>query len=405
MIKNNNFYISFICASNDVNSVINVNYDLIIDLSKKFKKIYILNLYRLKFFNKSSKIKKTKYKLPKNVKIILFEKKKDFFKFCSFKKLICFFNLGKSFEYFRIYRYLKLIKSVNILVLNLGNFGNKTFIDFKIKFFFKSFYHYYDRSLYYFFRILTILDYFPKIDYFFQSDIDVINNIKNGLSKKIDNFFNSKKISYYRNIIKVNSKSFDYIKDKKLKSKSKKFIIYVDIPLDHPDRTTREGSVSPEMKKKFHKDLRNFLNFLSKLMKQKIIICPHPKQKNTKKMFPNFEIAKKRTIELIPNASLVIFTESSAMTTAVLLKKKNLCIQSDLMGDYLLNLSNKYINHLNLKKINIDNFDYKKKHKNFLKKLYTKNQYNKFIKNKLNADGDIKSSKRIIDILNRKYFF
>ena len=29
MIKNNNFYISFICASNDVNSVINVNYDLI----------------------------------------------------------------------------------------------------------------------------------------------------------------------------------------------------------------------------------------------------------------------------------------------------------------------------------------------------------------------------------------
>ena len=75
------------------------------------------------------------------------------------------------------------------------------------------------------------------------------------------------------------------------------------------------------------------------------------------------------------------------------------------MGDYLLNLSNKYINHLNLKKINIDNFDYKKKHKNFLKKLYTKNQYNKFIKNKLNADGDIKSSKRIIDSLNRKYFF
>ena len=140
-------------------------------------------------------------------------------------------------------------------------------------------------------------------------------------------------------------------------------------------------------------------------MKQKIIICPHPKQKNTKKTFPNFEIAKKRTIELIPNASLVIFTESSAMTTAVLLKKKILCIQSDLMGDYLLNLSNKYINHLNLKKINIDNFDYKKKHKNFLKKLYTKNQYNKFIKNKLNADGDIKSSKRIIDILNRKYFF
>ena len=145
----------------------------------------------------------------------------------------------------------------------------------------------------------------------------MINNIKNGFSNKIDNFFNTKKISYYKNIIKVNSKSFDYIKSKNIKCKSKKFIIYVDMPLDHADRTDREGSFSLAEKKKFHKNLDSFLNFLSKLLKQKIIICPHPKQKNAKKIFPNFEIAKKRTVELIPNASLIIFTESSVIASAM----------------------------------------------------------------------------------------
>ena len=75
-----------------------------------------------------------------------------------------------------------------------------------------------------------------------------------------------------------------------------------------------------------------------------------------------------------------------------------------MMGDYLLNLSNKYIKHLNLKKINIDNFNNSEKNKISLRKLYTQNQYNNFIKNKLNADGKTKSSTRIINTLKNKYF-
>lgn len=397
--------ISFICAAEDINSIVNVNYDLLIDLSKNFKDIYILNLLNLKLFNKNLKIKrKIKYKLPKNIKIISFENKNIFYKFCLNKRLICFHNLGKSLEYFSIYRCLRKINSINILVLNLGSFGNTTFIDFKLKYFFKSFHHYYDRSLYYLFRFLTIINFFPRIDYLFHSDKEVIKNIKKGLSNKLDSFFKFKKISYFKNVIKVNSKSYDYIDKYKIKNKSNKFIVYIDAPLDHLDRTMREGEVSIDKKEKFYENLRNFLKFLSKSTNQKIVICPYPKRKNSKKIFFNFEIAKKRTMELIPYASLVVFTESSAITTAVLLKKKILVIQSDMTGDYLLNLSNKYIKHLNLKKINIDNFNYSDKRKISLKKLYTQNQYNNFIKNKLNADGKIKSSTRIINTLKNKYF-
>jgi hypothetical protein len=396
--------ISFICAAEDINSIINVNYDLLVDLSKNFKNVYILNLFKLKLFNKNSKIKKKiKYKIPKNIKILSFKDKNKFYKFCKNDRIICFQNLGKSLEYFSIYRCLKKINSINILVLNLGSFGNTTFIDFKIKYFFKSFYHYYDRSLYYFFRFFTIINFFPRIDYLFHSDKDVIRSIKKGLSNKLDNFFKINKISYFKNVIKVNSKSYDYIEKNKIKNKSKKFIVYIDAPLDHLDRTMREGEVSIDKREKFYENLRNFLRFLSKSTNHKIIICPYPKRKDPKKIFFGFQIAKKRTMELIPSASLVIFTESSAITTAVLLKKKILVIQSELTGDYLLNLSNKYIKYLNLKKVNIDNFNKSRKEIS-LKKLYTRNQYSNFIKNKLNTDGKIKSSTRIINTLKNKYF-
>ena len=58
--------------------------------------------------------------------------------------------------------------------------------------------------------------------------------------------------------------------------------------------------------------------------------------------------------EMIPRAKLVIFTLSSAISLSIILKKKFFCIQSKLLGDYYTKLSNKYIDALNLKKINID---------------------------------------------------
>jgi len=405
MIETKKNVISFVCATNDINSIINVNFDLLIDLSKKFKKIYILNLFNLKLFNKKSKVvKKINYKLPKNIKIIFFKDNDNFIDFCKSKKLICFQNLGKSLEYFKIYRLLKNIDSINIIVLNLGNFGNKTFIDFNLKFFFKSFYHYYDRCLYYLFRFLTIVGYFPRIDILFHNDKEIINNLKNGISGKIDKLFGIKKISYFKELIKINSKSFDFVSQNKIKSNTKKFIAYIDTPLDHLDRTIREGKVSKIEKIKFYGNLKNFLSTLSIQTKKEILICPHPKMKKPEKIFSDFKIAKKRTIEIIPKASLIIFSLSSAMTTAVLLKKKILCIQSNLMGDYLMRLSNKYIKDLDLKKVNIDNFNSENKNKIYLKNLYNPTLYNRFIKNKLNSDGKIKSSDRIINIILKNYF-
>ena len=98
---------------------------------------------------------------------------------------------------------------------------------------------------------MTIFGYFPRIDILFHSDKEIINNLKNGISDKIDKFFGIEKVSYFRKIIKINSKSFDFVSQNKIKNNSRKFIAYIDTPLDHLDRTIREGKVSNNEKKNF----------------------------------------------------------------------------------------------------------------------------------------------------------
>ena len=107
---------------------------------------------------------------------------------------------------------------------------------------------------------------------------------------------------------------------------------------------------------------------------------------------------------MLPGAKLVLLTLSSAVLTSVLLKKKVFCIQSELLGDYLLKLSNKYVNSLNLTKINIDQKFSLKKNGIYTNSKKTIKSYNLFIKKKLNVDGLISSDKRIIQTIKENFF-
>lgn len=396
--------IGLIVATNEINTIINNNLETINSFSREFDRFYLFNFLNLKIFKKKIDRIKLKHQLPKNFIIKTFKNKKEILQFFFDKKLIGILHLGKSLEYFYIYYILKKIKSKTILVLNLGNYGNKTFIDFSFQYFFKRIFHYYDRGFYYIFRLLTIVNLFPKIDILFQSDLNLIKNIENGLSKKFDRFNKFFKISYFKKIISVNSKSFDYLIKNKVRNKKNTYILFIDTPIDHFDRTIREGTVSENDKIEYYHRLSLFLKSLSKLLKKKIIICPHPKMKNPKKFFKTFVISKKRTIEMLPGAKLVLFTLSSAVLTSVLLKKKVFCIQSELLGDYLLKLSNKYVNSLNLTKINIDQKFSLKKNGIYTNSKKTIKSYNLFIKKKLNVDGLISSDKRIIQTIKENFF-
>ena len=140
-----------------------------------------------------------------------------------------------------------------------------------------------------------------------------------------------------------------------------------------------------------------------KIIKKKVIICPHPKMMKPKKFFPNFVISKNSTISMIPNSYVVLFSLSSAISLAIYLKKNIISVQSELLGDHFKKLSNKYIRALNLTKINIDQ-EFLLQKKDIILKNQSSKFYNRFISNKLKIGGNITSDKRIYNEINKNFF-
>lgn len=359
----------YINVSDDLLKFTRINKELINHLSKNFKKIYILNLQYLRLFSKSKNfsIRKNKKLLPKNFKIIDLKNSNDFLRFSKNKKLIVIMNsLTKSLYDFRIYYLLKKIDAKLVMISNNSMFGTKIFVDIPLKSFFVGYKHFLKKGFYYVWRILTIFNIFPKIHLLLESNREFIKAFNSGISRKFESKFPFFKISLYRKIVHVNSNVFDfYLKYVKRKKKifrnDEKFILYIDSPIDSEDRISREGPVSDLVKKKFYKNLFNALNKLSLVFNKKIVISLHPNSikifDKTKKIFDNnknFIVSKKRTIDLVQKSSIVLFSISSAVLHAVILKKKILGLRSKYFGAYNLKIQEKNIKGLSCPYIDID---------------------------------------------------
>jgi len=359
----------YINISDDLMRFTRIKKDLINHLSKNFKKIYILNLQYLRLFSKSKKfsIKKNKKFLPKNFKIIDLKNSNDFLRFSKNKKLIVIVNnLTKSLYDFKIYYLLKKVDAKLVMISVNSMFGTKIFVDTPLKSFFVGYKHFLKKGFYYVWRILTIFNIFPKIHLLLESNRESIKAFNSGMSKKFENKFPFFKISLYRKIVHVNSNVFDtylkYVKrKKKIFKNKKKFILYIDSPIDSEDRISREGPVGDLIKKNFYKNLIKALNKLSLFYNKKIVISLHPNSikifDKTKKIFDNnknFIISKKRTMDLVQESSIVLFSISSAVLHAYILKKKILGLSSKYFGEYNLKIQKKNILGLGCPYIDID---------------------------------------------------
>ena len=103
-------------------------------------------------------------------------------------------------------------------------------------------------------------------------------------------------------------------------------------------------------------------------------------------------------------SDIVVYTLSSAILNAVMLKKKIINLRSKLLGDYLENINRQYVQSLGLVSFNID-----KKHnlnKNDLDFELEKSisNYENYINNKLMADGENLSFKKITDTILARFF-
>lgn len=410
----------FINLSDDLIRFVNVNKKLISSLSKEFKTVYILNLHSLRLFKKKNffSLKKNQKLLPKNFLILNIFNTKDFNKFAKNKKLIIIINsLTKSIYDFKIYYLLKKVNAKLVMISNLGMIGNKIFLETKLKNILKSYKHIFLKGFYYVWRLMTITNIFPKIDLLLESNSVSIDAFNKGLSRKFENTFPFFKISLYRKIIRINSKSFDLLYDIKknknrLKKKTTKYILYIDSPINHFDRTSREGPVDKDEIKSFYKNLFSFLNEFSIQFNKKIIISLHPdklkffnKEANLIKKNSRITISKKRTVDLIRNSEIVIFAFSSAVLNAVILKKKILGLRSKFFGTHFLKLHKKYVNEfkfpyidIDKKKINISKLKLSVKFKNSIK------TYDGYIKKKLVSDYSQVSYLQVPKIIKKTFF-
>lgn len=400
MKQKKNIY--FIVAEKNVDKIYKFNKILLSQLSKKFENIYFLNLFNLKLFTKKNFF--PNYQIDDKTFVLNFDDSKKFKEFILDKKIIAIVSLGKDPSFFFIH-YLINRKNIKlIMIMDLSQIGNKMTIDFNFKFLFSAYKHYFTKGFYYFFRFLTLINVFPKIYLLFESNLEVKSYIENSRSRKLEKIFPFN-ISYYKKIEIVNSRYFDSINLTSNKTKEEnKSIIYIDTHFDHLDRIFREGKIDKNKQNFFYDNLKDFLLKISELYEMPVKICKHPKNKSNHSFYKTFEISKNSTDKEIYGSKIAIFTLSSAILNAVLLKKSIINLRSRHLGEYMSNIGRQYVQQLGLVSFDIDR-DYK------LNKTDLDNELKESIKNysiytnkKLLADGNISPNQKIASILEQEFY-
>ena len=394
--------LGFILSLEDCEKFIKPNKELINELSKNFEKIYVINVLNLRSRVKKCKIINEHF-FPPNFECVNFDSSKQFLNFFKNKYFVGIQYLDKNPDFFKIFLLINLSKIKNVMIMNLGNFGLSRTVDFNPKNIF-AFKHYYQKGFYRLFRILTILNIFPKIDVLFESNAELINSINNGYMKKLEKKFPFLKLSYFQKIEKINSLFYDEFLKKKENLKRDNSILYVDVPIDHGDRTIREGEVSSKTKENYYKNLSKFLSNLEKIFDKNIVVGVHPSSKEVEKYFSKFHISKERTMDLIHNSEIIIVTHSSLISMMAMLNKKIISIKSKFLGKFHSNLSKRYVNSLNLcvcdidEETNLDKNDILEKVNESIN--YYEDHINKYVK----IDGDNLSTQTVVKKIKNIFF-
>ena len=248
----------------------------------------------------------------------------ELFKILRSKKFFINYCLSNKLQNFKINLILNLSRQKILTISDLGyNPKNNIYTNNQKINNFKNFFLL--RIEYFFVRILSILRVLHNIDYFFEASNFTIRSIKEGISYKISKIYPFLNFSYYKEIIKINSRH--YYKEKIMTSDN--YIVFVDSMINHEDRIMREGKIADYELEKYYQNLNNIFINLSSIYKKNIIFCIHPKNDISiiQKKFLNIKFKKFQTEKYIRKAFIVIFHESSAIIQAILLKKKNIIIK------------------------------------------------------------------------------
>lgn len=239
--------------------------------------------------------------------------------------------------------------------------------------------------------ILGNLNIIPKIDIRFYSNKLILKKI---FSSKITKFLYENKFFYTKKIIEVNSKIYDELVEKKIKSKNKYItLIDQDINYRHLIEKNKKFYDKSELAEHYNR-LNYFLSSMKKIFKKPIKVAIHPSynQEVITKYLRKYKVIKYKTYDLINDSELVINFGSSTIAHALLLNKKIITLTSKFVPN-----SEIYSKKLDLFKINIFSFKGITK-KKLLQNLGFKNiKLKNYINNYHIIDKTIPGYKKILD--------
>ncbi len=321
-------------VSADITSVIrSLNNDkfLIKEISKKNKKIKIIDLSKYSKINNRNYIKKLNNNFGNIFKLKIIKNLKDLCKLKQDKKIVFINLIPIEFNHFIVWRIIKKYNLFNVFVQNdqFRRLREQETSNKKIKKnFLKTFFNFY-----YFFRILVIINYLPKINIVFVATKEIKEQFEKSIFKNLDKFFKISLFSFFKKIKIVNIKFYE----PKPKFKSN-YICYIDTaPFDHPAlKYFSNEKINQKDRRVYYKNLIYFLKKIQKHLKKKVIICIHPKYnlKYKRSDFENLKCEIYKTEKYINESSIVLFTSTSMVVKAMILKKKIIQINSSMLPNY-----------------------------------------------------------------------
>ncbi len=373
---------------------------LIEDFLKELGVINLLDVSKILKKRNNSKEILRKYN-PKILQPDDYSELKDILR--SNRDMVYFYGISNNLEYFFINYYCAKYKIKTLLISNLGynpfnyNYLNKKKIFRNLNTFIKI------RLKIYYLRILSILGLTPKIDYFFEASEYIYKSVSNGLSSRIAKKIPILNFSYYKKIIKINSKHFDAIYYSKYKI-SEKYIVFIDGIFEHEDRIIREGKVSEESEKKYYDNLYKVLNNFKIIFDKEIIVCLHPKNNSSEKrgMFKDLKCIKYETEKYISESFVVFFHESSAILQAITQKKRIISLYGELMGNYINKRCEMYSSIFKLHKISLDDVNFDEKFDIINKLNNSVKNYDEYINKNIINDPSKSGVMQVIEFLNLK---
>mgnify|MGYP001410117248 CR=1 FL=1 len=407
---NNKKYLALIFSDVSLNKLLTLNSFLINHLCENFEKIYFINMYKLKIFTNWPFYEKefsyevdNKLKVPNNIEIFIPKNTKDFKDFMIGKELIAINKIGRFLSDLKINFLLGRhpIKQVQIHNVGFHNTSSKWLNNSFWKNFTFKLNKYYGHKLY---VLLSNFGLVPKIQIRFTSSTENIDFINKSFVKKI---LFKLKLFYVKELVLINSRSFDIFKKNKLETSEHK-IVLMDYPLhDNSGNQGNKGEfVNEATTVKHYYYLNKLVNNLSNMYNKETVVCIHPSDnlELKKKYFPNLEVVQYQTTENTYKAFLVLFIESSAIVDAILLKKRILNLISNFAGEHAINYTLEWAKRVGFLRINIED-ELKINNNKLLSKLDdAKKNYSNYIKSFIAPDGNNIGCEKIIKTLKERFF-